>query len=102
MKQGKGVKPKVYLASTSKKMEGNHCPTCGGSAEGGTSLDPERFVHRAQPGDYALCDYCGTTNVYGPDLMLRRPTGEDLAALATKPSLVAMLDLARIARRRKS
>lgn len=39
------------------------CPACGGSLSGALGGDAP-----PQPGDVAVCSYCGAVNVFGPNL----------------------------------
>ena len=91
----------VYLKTVRTKMEGNCCPKCGQSAEGGTAFDIDQPPPRdPEPGDWALCCYCSTLNRYGEDRKLRPITEQERAEVMADPRLSKVLKYAQLAAKR--
>lgn len=92
-----------HIGSIAKRITSNTCPHCGRSAEGGTSIDPERAKRMPEPGDYAVCIYCASLNVYTNTLALRRIERTERRRLERDPrtaeTLKVVLDLVRQYRR---
>jgi len=88
----------VFLRPVKTKMDGNCCPKCGKSAEGGTAFDTEQPPRRDPiPGDWALCCYCATLNRYGVDLKLRPATEQEKEQVRRDPRLAKVMEYAELA-----
>ena len=53
--------------------------------ECGQQLDGAAGHERPSPGDYSMCVYCTSLNIFDDDLRLRRPTDEEYLIAAADP-----------------
>lgn len=92
------MKHDVYIRSVETNMEGNACPRCGRTAEGGTAFDiDEKPSRQPRPGDFAVCLYCGAINAYRDDLKLRPITETEHQYIRRDPRLKEVLRYAELA-----
>ena len=67
----------------------SRCPTCNHSLTGAAGDKVPRT------GDFTLCAYCAELAVFGKDLALRPPTGDEVEAFYSAPDAARMQALAR-------
>lgn len=83
----------VHIGSIQNKLVGNTCPSCGRSAEGGTSIDDKEAAANPKPGDLAVCLFCGGLNVYTENLTLRKIERTERRRMLHDPRLKELFEL---------
>jgi len=79
---------KIGVGDSVRTPEDN-CRSCGKSLTGAFAVgDIDRKMPKA--GDVSLCRYCGHIAVFGDDLKLREPNGEEIREIAGNPLILLM------------
>lgn len=61
------------------------CTKCGENMNGTAGIGNDTTP---DPGDTAVCFYCGHIMVFGEDLKLRDPTGKEMIEIASDPNVI--------------
>jgi hypothetical protein len=61
------------------------CPYCCRVMDAATGISPEGVDMMPDPGDFSLCSYCGEFLIYDKDLLLRKPTDDELITVGSHP-----------------
>jgi len=83
----------IHLGSIQKRLVGTKCPHCGRPCDGGTSLDNRQAAKMPKPGDFAVCVYCGSINVYTDTLAMRRIERAERRAMQRDPRLAKLMEV---------
>ena len=77
-------KTKLDFSTDTLGLPESNCCECGHILE--ACAGPRKPL----PGDCTLCGYCGCLNVFDGDLRLRKPTDDEIFAVAGHPTFQAM------------
>ena len=84
----------IHLGRIEKRLEGLKCPNCGKVNDGGTSLDDQQAAKMPKPGDFGICVFCCSLNVYTETLGLRRIERTERRRMQRDPRLAELIRLA--------
>lgn len=78
------------------RVPSSRCPYCKKSLDGARIACETSQAERPNPGDYSMCINCGSFNVFGKDLRLRKPTEAETAEIGTDPDAMRLMAKFRI------